>query len=311
MIVSVSDAGTLELFWRHPVSKNPNREKAVDFISRFRHGSEALNIPRTWLERRPARQSDRSYAQTLDLIVRAISRGECVVLQHRSETRWHGTRLPVVAISSSVLMLSRARTRGTRDLDAALQWLNHTASPDDIFLLWKMLWVRYGRSDAEAPPPIGEFSAEIERLLKSGELVPVFHPLPVMVATVVASRPAAGPSAAPAKPPPPDPATFDGNHPGATQASTLQRAAQSGAAFCEVCNRMAASNAKLTWIAIVLLDSDKKPVAGQAYEIELPDGSVVGGVTNAGGKARHDNIPAGQCKVRFPDLDGGEWKLAG
>src|SRR5262245_12278330 len=114
MIVSVSDVGTLELFWRHPVSKNPTREKAVDFISQFRQGSDALNITRTWLERRPARQSDRSYAQTLDLISRAIARGECVVLQHRSETRWHGTRLPVVAISSSVLVLSRARTRGTR-----------------------------------------------------------------------------------------------------------------------------------------------------------------------------------------------------
>jgi hypothetical protein len=219
--------------------------------------------------------------------------------------------MPVTALSSSALLLSRARTHASRDLDKALHWLRDEAAQDGIQPLWKTLWIPYGRTSAADPPSSNEFVAEAEHLLTSGELIPVFHPLPVVAATVVSS-PGAGVEGAAARslPPPPEPATFDPDHHIAAQVQSLQNAAQAGVPFCEVCEKAAAAARRqtTTWIEIVLLDSDDNPVEGQRYEIQLPDGSVQSGVTGADGMARHDGIPAGQCQVRFPDLDGTEWE---
>jgi hypothetical protein len=296
MIVSVADSGVLELFWRHPVSRNPSRAGTVDFLARLRQRSRQLG----------GRVRSGTADDTIDRLAAAISSGECVVLQYRSETRWHGTRMPLEPISSSVLVLSKARTNATRDLSQALRWLTG-AEPDDLESLWKVLWVGYSRASAADLPSWSDLSAEAERLIKAGDLVPVFHPLPVMVATVVQEPGPAAPPAPSPTPPPPDPATFEPDHLAAVQTRTLERAAEAGVPFCEICEKLAASQAKKTWIEIVLIDFDKKPVAGKAYEIELPDGSVVSGVTDANGKARYDDIPAGQCKVRFPEIDGSEW----
>jgi hypothetical protein len=67
---------------------------------------------------------------------------------------------------------------------------------------------------------------------------------------------------------------------------------------------------ELTWIEIQLVDAGGKPVPGIAYEIKLPDGSLQSGKLDALGKARREQIVAGQCEVRFPDLDGGDWRPA-
>jgi type VI secretion system secreted protein VgrG len=61
---------------------------------------------------------------------------------------------------------------------------------------------------------------------------------------------------------------------------------------------------KKHYIAIQLHDDENLPVAGEPYEIILPDGSTVAsGTTDEKGKARVDNIDPGQCRVRFPRRD--------
>jgi type VI secretion system secreted protein VgrG len=61
---------------------------------------------------------------------------------------------------------------------------------------------------------------------------------------------------------------------------------------------------KKHYIAIQLHDDENLPVAGEPYEITLPDGSTVAsGTTDEKGQARVDGIDPGQCKVRFPKRD--------
>lgn len=65
-----------------------------------------------------------------------------------------------------------------------------------------------------------------------------------------------------------------------------------------------------SWIAIKLIDMDDKPVPGEQYELELPDGSVASGTLDDKGFARVDGIEPGTCKVRFPRLDRRAWEKA-
>jgi hypothetical protein len=65
--------------------------------------------------------------------------------------------------------------------------------------------------------------------------------------------------------------------------------------------------AKKSWIEITLTQGEK-PVPGEAYRVELPDGSTKQGDLDANGFARIDGIDPGTCKVSFPDRDGREWK---
>ncbi|MEZ4339913.1 MAG: hypothetical protein R3B82_25100 [Sandaracinaceae bacterium] len=63
------------------------------------------------------------------------------------------------------------------------------------------------------------------------------------------------------------------------------------------------------WIEIELLDMSDQPVAGERYQIELPDGSVRRGVLDGRGRARVDRLKqAGTCKVTFPNLDEDAWE---
>ncbi len=62
-----------------------------------------------------------------------------------------------------------------------------------------------------------------------------------------------------------------------------------------------------TFIEIVLLDQDGKPVPGEAFQITLPDGRVQTGTLDRTGFARVDGIDPGVCDVRFPNIDGSEW----
>jgi type VI secretion system secreted protein VgrG len=68
---------------------------------------------------------------------------------------------------------------------------------------------------------------------------------------------------------------------------------------------------KKSWIEIVLVDKDDKPVPGEAYRITLPDGTTLAeGTLDEKGFARVDNIDPGTCKVTFPNLDPKAWKGA-
>ena len=57
------------------------------------------------------------------------------------------------------------------------------------------------------------------------------------------------------------------------------------------------------YIEIELVDEDGKPVADEAWFVELPDGSTKSGRTDAKGFARIDGVDPGTAKVSFPDLD--------
>jgi len=60
---------------------------------------------------------------------------------------------------------------------------------------------------------------------------------------------------------------------------------------------------KTTHIAIKLTDEKGNAVAGEKFEVELPDGSVSKGTTEMDGTSKVEGFEAGQCKVRFPNLE--------
>ena len=65
------------------------------------------------------------------------------------------------------------------------------------------------------------------------------------------------------------------------------------------------------WIEIVLVGEDGKPIAGEPYQITLPDQSVASGTTDGNGSARVDGIPdAGSCQITFPKRDQEAWQPA-
>lgn len=65
---------------------------------------------------------------------------------------------------------------------------------------------------------------------------------------------------------------------------------------------------KPSWIEIVLVDEEDKPIPGEAYQVVLPDGSVQNGSLNEKGFARIDAIDPGSCRVSFPNLDKKDWE---
>ena len=67
----------------------------------------------------------------------------------------------------------------------------------------------------------------------------------------------------------------------------------------------------LTWIEIKLLGEDGKPIPGEAYRVELPDGTVRQGRLDAQGFARIDPVEGGTCIVTFPALDEEAWTRIG
>ena len=62
------------------------------------------------------------------------------------------------------------------------------------------------------------------------------------------------------------------------------------------------------WIEIQLVGEDGKPIAGEPYQITLPDASIASGTTDGKGLARVDGIPdAGSCQITFPNRDQEAW----
>ncbi len=57
------------------------------------------------------------------------------------------------------------------------------------------------------------------------------------------------------------------------------------------------------WLEIELLDDEGKPIAGELYFVEMPDGSKLSGRTDSQGRARAEDVDPGTAKVSFPDLD--------
>ena len=63
-----------------------------------------------------------------------------------------------------------------------------------------------------------------------------------------------------------------------------------------------------TWIELELVDEADKPVSGERYEVELPNGKIATGTTGADGVARVTGVEPGTCKIRFPGLDKDAWE---
>ncbi len=66
---------------------------------------------------------------------------------------------------------------------------------------------------------------------------------------------------------------------------------------------------KTDWIEVDVTDEDGKPMIGEKYEIELPDGSIKRGVVDAKGKIKLEGVEPGTCKITFPEIDSGEWEI--
>jgi hypothetical protein len=64
---------------------------------------------------------------------------------------------------------------------------------------------------------------------------------------------------------------------------------------------------KKTWVEILLVDMEGKPVPSVRYRITTPDGEVREGRLNEHGQAGYYQIDPGNCKITFPDLDKEAW----
>ena len=69
-----------------------------------------------------------------------------------------------------------------------------------------------------------------------------------------------------------------------------------------------AKKKKTTWIAIKLVDTEGRPVAGEEYRITLPNGSTHEDDLDGHGFARINGIDPGSCQITFPNLDRESWK---
>jgi type VI secretion system secreted protein VgrG len=67
---------------------------------------------------------------------------------------------------------------------------------------------------------------------------------------------------------------------------------------------------RTAWIEIELKDDAGQPVAGEAYQITLPDDTVASGTLDDKGFARVEGIPEGTCKITFTNLDESAWEEA-
>jgi len=68
---------------------------------------------------------------------------------------------------------------------------------------------------------------------------------------------------------------------------------------------------KIAWLEIELKDESGKPVAGEPFQVTLPDGKTIEeGTLDEKGFARIGNIDPGTCKITFPRLDKDAWDKA-
>ena len=66
--------------------------------------------------------------------------------------------------------------------------------------------------------------------------------------------------------------------------------------------------AVVSFLEISLVDQNNKPCGGVRYRVTASDRSVKVGFLDDTGHARVENLPAGTCRVTFPDLAADDWK---
>lgn len=94
------------------------------------------------------------------------------------------------------------------------------------------------------------------------------------------------------------------------QSAVAQKTA-SGPVFTPTQLRGSQQKDQVYWVEIELIDVSDRPVANEAYTLQLPDGEVRRGKLDVQGRAHVGDIKSpGQCKVCFPDIDANEWRAA-
>jgi hypothetical protein len=63
------------------------------------------------------------------------------------------------------------------------------------------------------------------------------------------------------------------------------------------------------WIRVIVVDVEDRPVAGVAYRIELTDGRVQEGRTDADGALYYDEMPGGECTLSLIERDESTWAV--
>ena len=72
----------------------------------------------------------------------------------------------------------------------------------------------------------------------------------------------------------------------------------------------AQTTAALSFLEISMVDQDNKPYGGLRYRVTASDRTVKKGFLDDAGRARIENLPAGGCRVSFPDLAADDWQPA-
>jgi type VI secretion system secreted protein VgrG len=59
---------------------------------------------------------------------------------------------------------------------------------------------------------------------------------------------------------------------------------------------------KKAWVSVKLIDESGNAVAGEKYEVILPDGTLAKGTLGMDGTAKVEGFEPGKCQVSFPNL---------
>ncbi|MCX4241749.1 hypothetical protein [Paraliomyxa miuraensis] len=73
---------------------------------------------------------------------------------------------------------------------------------------------------------------------------------------------------------------------------------------------VAESEDETHWFHVVVVDEEDRPMAGVRYRIELTDGRVREGKTDANGGVYYDGMPAGECNFLLVEYDEEMWSPA-
>ena len=66
--------------------------------------------------------------------------------------------------------------------------------------------------------------------------------------------------------------------------------------------------AETSFVELVTVNQRGEPVGYLRYEVRGADGEIKTGMTDANGKARIDDLTPGSVEVRFPELNGADWR---
>jgi hypothetical protein len=237
MIVQASVGGVLEFFWRHPAATALLRIKPSDLLSLRKRHSDLRGL-RDWLSLQPGCTSVQSIddQRIISRVGEAIRAREIAVAQLPATPRLPGTGVAVSSQHGPVLLLPYRKLYRALDLSKALAWLQER-DPSQL------TWLRLILSDDDEWPlrdiyQPEQIRAEIETLLKSGKLIPVFTLYPTSKLDPLPELPAVEPPDLKREIKVVEEAnTFDADHEAAAQANAMIAAAESGVPFCEVCNR--------------------------------------------------------------------------